>query len=375
MSCTVKHAIFERDSLSGNPSEANGFVAGNSPSIYLKSLQYRSRQTRCAAPMRAAESATFPRFVRSHRDRPQRVRAHGKRELCVSAIALGRLSFIAAGAVIAFGIGLLAPLPASAQGLFSSLFGGWEQNRRERDFDQPRYYSERGPVSSYAPDTLTGERSPFPGLSRRHSERPASEVRSAGGGGSAHCVRLCDGRYFPLPRSANGTRLDPVKVCSALCPAAETKVFNGGDMNYASASDGTRYADLDNAFTFREKIVPDCSCTGKGPGGLAQIDIESDPTLRVGDVVITSSGPLVYRGSNQFPHKSADFTPVSDYGRMNKGLREKLSDLQVNTGVTPVVPPQKLEAAQGKPTTSSRRSRSSRQVRESHRAERQYGWW
>ena len=46
-----------------------------------------------------------------------------------------------------------------------------------------------------------------------------------------------------------------------------------------------RYADLDNAFVYRQKIVEGCSCNGKDSFGLARIDVAADPTLRPGDIV------------------------------------------------------------------------------------------
>lgn len=262
-----------------------------------------------------------------------------------------KLTIAACGAVAALAIGTFTAPPASAQGIFDTLFGG---NSRIHD-REPRNYGRSSfgrqdwgsdrpqrPMG-YAPST-DESRYPFPSLRARPT--PERRVESAPPRSSGvHCVRLCDGRYFPLPRGVNGARLDPVKVCSALCPAAKTQVFNGGNMEHAVASDGTRYADLDEAFTFREKVVPDCSCTGQGSGGLAQIDVESDPTLRVGDVVVTADGPTVFRGSNHFPYRSADFSPVGDYGRVNAQLRQKLSDMKVNNTVAPVLPPQKIAAA------------------------------
>jgi hypothetical protein len=164
-------------------------------------------------------------------------------------------------------------------------------------------------------------------------------------GGSVNCVRLCDGRHFPVPRAANGVQLDPAKVCSALCPMAQTQVFTGSNLAQAVAADGTRYEDLDNAFAFREKNVADCSCNGNGPGGLAQIAVESDPTLRAGDIVVTAEGPSVFLGARQFPYKTADFTPVDDYARLNKDLKQKLSELQINQSAMPAVAPQTIAAS------------------------------
>ncbi len=282
---------------------------------------------------------------------------------------------LALGGFLAFGILAASPQPAAAQGLFGALFGGFE-TPAERS---ARYRDERLPVRAYAPsdyDHRQGgyrrdDRFPFQ-FGEPRSERREARPAAPSHGGSVHCVRTCDGRYFPVPRSAGGVRLDPAKVCSALCPAAETKVFHGSDMNYARAGDGERYASLDNAFAFRERIVPDCSCTGKGPGGLAQIDIESDPTLRAGDIVVTTEGPTVFTGGRQFPYQSADFTPVEDYGRLNRQLREKLAEMQVNTEVSPVVPPQRIAVTQPeRPTRQAARVRTARDGAEPRRVPRQ----
>ncbi len=121
-------------------------------------------------------------------------------------------------------------------------------------------------------------------------------------------MRLCDGRYFPVHHHNAAT---PVQLCSALCPASKTKVFWGSEIDHASAPDGVRYRELDNAYVYREKIVPNCTCNGKDAFGLAPIDPNSDPTLRPGDVVATRSGLMAYTGSRSNGGASVEFTPVN----------------------------------------------------------------
>ena len=41
----------------------------------------------------------------------------------------------------------------------------------------------------------------------------------------------------------------------------------------------------ENAFVYRQKIVPGCTCNGRDTFGLAPISIANDPTLRQGDIV------------------------------------------------------------------------------------------
>ncbi len=140
-------------------------------------------------------------------------------------------------------------------------------------------------------------------------------------------MRLCDGRYFPIQRYANAA---PAQLCSAMCPATRTRIFSGGDINRAVAPDGSRYADLDEAFTFRERVVDNCSCNGKDAFGLAPIDVASDPTLRAGDIVATTNGLMSYtapKSGRAAGAQGANFTPV-DSAQVSRDVREKLA----NTG-------------------------------------------
>jgi uncharacterized protein DUF2865 len=131
---------------------------------------------------------------------------------------------------------------------------------------------------------------------------PAPESRSG------FCVRLCDGRYFPIQRHVAAT---PVQLCNALCPASKTKVFSGSEINGAVATDGTRYADLEHAFLFRQRLVPSCTCNGKDAFGLAPIDVAADPTLRPGDMVATDKGVKTYTGAKtKHGAQTAEFTPA-----------------------------------------------------------------
>ena len=154
--------------------------------------------------------------------------------------------------------------PAGAQNFFEMLFGGPQRPRQS--VPQPANPSA-DPSQSY------------------FGERPASAPSSEGGGSRVtYCVRLCDGRYFPIQRHANA---NPVEICNAFCPATQTQVFTGSQIDHAYAANGQRYGDLDNAFVYRQKVVEGCSCNGKASFGLARIDVAADPTLRPGDVVAT----------------------------------------------------------------------------------------
>jgi hypothetical protein len=177
--------------------------------------------------------------------------------------------------------------PAAAQSLF-----GWFGQRDDRypqrqnpGFGEQRQGSWSQPERQYVPqanaysDPRASVREPAP----RYG---APSTPSIGGGGRyvAYCVRLCDGRYFPMQRHSNATS---IQLCNAFCPATKTQVFNGSEIDHAVASNGARYTNLQNAFVYREKIVPNCTCNGKNEFGLAKIDIKSDPTLKPGDIVAT----------------------------------------------------------------------------------------
>ena len=119
---------------------------------------------------------------------------------------------------------------------------------------------------------------------------PQGEARSRFAGGQAYCVRTCDGRYFPISASDNQSR---AASCNSFCPASETKVVYGGNIDSAVTETGKPYSELPNAFRYRTELVAGCSCNGKDQVGLAQVKIEDDPTLRKGDLVAGADGLMV----------------------------------------------------------------------------------
>jgi len=175
------------------------------------------------------------------------------------------------------------PAPASAQGFFD-----WFNQRRDDRYQQQNSSSAQrqqwygGQQRQYTPQVSAYA---DPGATMQERQGPAS-APSIGGGGRyvAYCVRLCDGRYFPMQRHSNATS---ITLCNAFCPAAKTQVFNGSQIDQAVAANGARYANLENAFVYRQKVVEGCSCNGRDAFGLAKIDVANDPTLKKGDIVAT----------------------------------------------------------------------------------------
>ena len=100
-------------------------------------------------------------------------------------------------------------------------------------------------------------------------------------------MRTCDGRYFPISGSR---RPEPRGVCNDFCPASETKVFYGSNIDDAATESGKSYSALPNAFRYRNELVAGCTCNGKDQIGLAPVKIENDPTLRRGDIVAGATG-------------------------------------------------------------------------------------
>jgi hypothetical protein len=152
---------------------------------------------------------------------------------------------------------------------------------------------------------------------------PSHERRAEVSPSKGFCVRTCDGKFFPVQTRAG---MSAAESCNSFCPATPTKIFSGNNIDTAVASDGTRYDDLDTAFSFREKLVAGCTCNGKTPGGLASMDVNKDPTLRSGDIVATKTGLVAFTGAN---NSVANFTPIDSYRGLPQSARDKLSDVKI----------------------------------------------
>lgn len=185
-------------------------------------------------------------------------------------------------------IAVIVTPAAQAQDFFSALFGGTGLHRRQPPPTRIPYAGEENTV--------------FP------SESPASRPRVRSYGASqGFCVRTCDGRYFPVSSSGNQSR---AAACSSFCPAGETKVVYGSNIDNAITEDGKPYAELPNAFRYRDELVAGCTCNGKDTVGLAEVKIEDDPTLRKGDIVAGPDGLMVAGRSADRRGASLNFSPV-----------------------------------------------------------------
>ena len=155
-----------------------------------------------------------------------------------------RLAMLATAALVC--ASALAPA-AQAQDFFSALFGGMGGGRaRQQPYVSMPFAGDDGAVPV-----------------QRREMRP--RYGGGDGGGQAFCVRTCDGRYFPVAASDKASR---AASCNSFCPASETKVFYGSNIDNAASDNGKPYSELPNAFRYRNELVSGCTCNGKDQVGL-----------------------------------------------------------------------------------------------------------
>jgi Protein of unknown function (DUF2865) len=164
-------------------------------------------------------------------------------------------------------------------------------------------------------------------------ERPP-ERHTASAPWVVYCVRLCDGRFFPIQRSHGA---NAAQICNSFCPAATTKLYSGNKIDYAVAKDGTRYSALPNAFVYRKRPVDGCTCNGRDAfGTVNDMTAAEDPTLRKGDIVVTNTGFVAYQGGHR---QNAEFTPVESYPGLSADRRRKLAETKIRAAAATPIPP------------------------------------
>lgn len=105
------------------------------------------------------------------------------------------------------------------------------------------------------------------------------------------CVRACDGFYFPISFSATPSKFrEDESICRAQCPATEVALYAhrnpGEEVSQAVSIAGKVYADMPNAFKYRQAYNAACSCRLPGQSWAEALG-ELDNTLRRGDIVVT----------------------------------------------------------------------------------------
>ncbi|MBI5131640.1 MAG: DUF2865 domain-containing protein [Rhodopseudomonas palustris] len=258
-------------------------------------------------------------------------------------LRLRRTAMVAVALAVASPAALIPDI-ASAQNILEMLFGGGAPQRPQ----------QRG-----APAQASFFADPF-GLNQQQAAPPPAPRQAASGGGPAFCVRPCDGKYFALQARGGMTA---AQMCTMFCPAGNAKVYYGSNIDYATASNGQRYADSDNAYAYRKALKADCTCNGRDPAGLAPIDLSQDTSLRPGDIVATATGLAAYNGVRLGAEQTPDFTPVADYPGLTAQLRARLGEMKVapvNDQLTEQAPPAardvSLPIAVAKPAPHGRRA-------------------
>src|ERR1700694_538032 len=184
---------------------------------------------------------------------------------------------------VAAALGVLALAPAAqAQDFFSALFGMFGGGRPQAPAIRLPFAGEGNPL---APPRV-----------------------GYYGGVQAFCVRTCDGRYFPISASDSQSR---AASCNSFCPASETRVVYGSNIDNAATESGQPYSELPNAFRYRTELVAGCTCNGTDQIGLAPVKIENDPTLRRGDIVAGADGLMVAGRGADKRGASLNFSPAS----------------------------------------------------------------
>ena len=212
-----------------------------------------------------------------------------------------RILCVSAGVFAAGLLTVVSVTPASAQGIFERIFGTILHAAPARQL----------------PSSVTSFADPFA------NSRERSAPRVEAGPASAYCVRMSDGFYFPVQAHAG---VSAAQACHAFCPASRTRLYSGGGIDHAVAADGSRYADLDTALLYRKQLVAGSTCNGRDRFGLAHVDVNTDPTLRPGDIVATRNGLVAFTGMK---NKVADFAPVGSDRAILKSTREKLAGVKI----------------------------------------------
>jgi hypothetical protein len=121
------------------------------------------------------------------------------------------------------------------------------------------------------------------------ARRWTGERTAAGGGTYFVCVRVCDGGFFPVPYVSDRDSL--AKICQALCPNAEARLYSmpfGGTIEDAVSTSGESYADLPDAGTFEQTRDPNCSCRRKEQGWAEVLAAaEARAQRHSGDILVT----------------------------------------------------------------------------------------
>ena len=205
----------------------------------------------------------------------------------------GKRVFLGVTAALFAGSLAMPVAPASAQGLFETIFSG-----------SPRDLGA-APARRESADPFTSLFRSF----NRPPDRAIESAEAARGPATAFCVRSCDGHYFPVRAHAG---MSAAQACRAFCPASETRSIPAANR----LCGGTRRQPLCRA----EECLPLSQALGlrlhlqrsqRFRAGAYRR--REDPTLRPGDVVATEKGLVAFTGAKDSDNETAAFTPVQSF--------------------------------------------------------------
>ena len=129
----------------------------------------------------------------------------------------------------------------------------------------------------------------------------------------------------------------------------------GPDASFAQAvsNKGKSYSKLATAFAFREKSVAACTCHSVDKPALA---VTEDPTLKPGDIVVTSEGVKVFRGGGKMPYRARDFADYRSDRNVSKTHRAFLDAVNRRLHTAQTAPAAGRPEAGAPEKTASRKS-------------------
>jgi hypothetical protein len=165
------------------------------------------------------------------------------------------------------------------------------------------------------------------------SRRPRGGEARRFGYGKPVCVKLCDGSFFPAASAAGGEA-----ACAAQCPDAPTALYTmpTDRIEDAVSSTGEPYTKLPVAGRFETRFESACTCHRDIVSSAAK-ELLKDPTLRRGDIVMTSDGFRVYEGAGDGAARPQDFVTLAKAPNVASSQRAELAAMQRSSAGSPAI--------------------------------------
>jgi hypothetical protein len=172
-------------------------------------------------------------------------------------------------------------------------------------------------------------REPAPGVPTEGYSIPSGTYRTV-------CVRTCDGFFFPVSYATVPARFgQDENMCKRTCPGTEAMLFSyptGGSIEQGSATNGTPYTSLPNAFKYQTEFVKDCSCKPAGKTWEQALTGVDDDTLQRGDIVVDEDRA---KAMSQPPGGGAPASPVPQDAAPDAAATQGVIETPPNTELPP----------------------------------------